>query len=117
MLKCSIWKEHLPSDQYSFDNSAFLLHLLRPDELEMTDGHRLSAMQDLLKEIEHEEAEQDMTETIADIELYTDFFRQLLPKMQSRHGNRSRVQLDRFLKSYGNREVLWPRWQGYPVPP
>ncbi|CAK4840655.1 unnamed protein product [Aphanomyces euteiches] len=100
------WTDKIANDNYGFDTAAYLLHLTRPDMIELADSHRLAAKQDLLKEIGHEESDQDITYTLSDLERYTDFFRTLLPKMQAKHKDKSRIQLDRFLKAYGNREVL-----------
>lgn len=80
--------------------------MIRPDVLELADTQRLEAMRDLLREVGHEDGVQESDLTLDGLLQYTDFFRMLFPKMQAKHGDRSQVQLDRFLKAYGNRHVL-----------
>lgn len=100
------WTERLTSGPLAFDTTAFLAHLLHPDALELADEHRLGAMQDLLKEAQQKVGEREVDSSLNGLVLYTDFFRALLPKIQAKHGDRARVQLDRFLKAYGNRQAL-----------
>lgn len=100
------WMERLPSHLLAFETASFLAHLLHPDALEMADEHRFVAMQDLLKEALQKEGEQGVDSSLNGLVLYTDFFRALLPKIQAKHGEGARVQLDRFLKAYGNRHAL-----------
>ncbi|MEK4153652.1 hypothetical protein NYE27_01045 [Paenibacillus sp. FSL R10-2779] len=96
------WEQKLPDWQRGYDATAFLLHLLRPDNLELTDHHRLHAMSELLKEINHQDSDQSLTKSLQDLERYTQFFRAVLPKLPGADG---RVRLDRFLKAYGNRHA------------
>lgn len=98
----SFWEHKLPDWQRGFDATAFLLHLLRPDSLELTDHHRLHAVSELLKEINHQDSDQSHARSLQDLERYTQFFRAVLPKLPGADG---RVRLDRFLKAYGNRHA------------
>lgn len=100
------WTGRLGDGPLAFDTAAILTHLLRPNLLELADTQRLEAMRDLLREVGHEDGERDANCTLDGLLQYTDLFRTLLPKMQAKHGDRSQVQLDRFLKAYGNRHVL-----------
>ncbi|WP_342476589.1 hypothetical protein NYE24_21235 [Paenibacillus sp. FSL H7-0350] len=70
--------------------------------MELTDHHRLHAVSELLKEINHQDSDQDLTQSLQDMERYTRFFRAVLPKLPGADG---RVRLDRFLKAYGNRHA------------
>jgi hypothetical protein len=99
------WIEKLPSDTHGFDAASYLLHLLQPNNFELVDSHRLAAMHDILKEIGHDTTKDETSPTLSDLTLYTDIFRMLLPKMKAIHGERAHVQLDRFLKVYGNRHA------------
>jgi hypothetical protein len=96
------WEQKLPDWQRGFDATAFLLHLLRPDSLELTDHHRLHAVSELLKEINHQDSDQSLALSLQDMERYTQFFRAVLPKLPGADG---RIRLDRFLKAYGNRHA------------
>lgn len=96
------WEQKLPDWQRGFDAAAFLLHLLRPDSFELADHHRLQAMSELLKEINHQDSDQPSTRSLPDLEGYTQFFRAVLPKLS---GADARIRLDRFLKAYGNRHA------------
>ncbi|GIP29135.1 hypothetical protein J23TS9_42650 [Paenibacillus sp. J23TS9] len=100
------WTSRLGGESLAFDIAAFLAHLAHPDALELADTQRLEAMRDLLKEVGHEGGEPDADCSLGGLLRYTDFFRALLPKMQPKDANRARVQLDRFLKAYGNRHAL-----------
>ncbi|WP_339812797.1 hypothetical protein MKY63_10785 [Paenibacillus sp. FSL R7-0189] len=100
------WIDKFSSDTHGFDATSYLLHLLLPEIFELADHYRLAAMRDLLKETGHDTTAQETSPDLSDLMLYTEFFRALLPKMQTNHQDRARVQLDRFLKAYGNREVL-----------
>ncbi|WP_342563627.1 hypothetical protein NST84_29910 [Paenibacillus sp. FSL R7-0345] len=102
----SFWTDKFRDTAFGFDAAAFLLHLLHPSELELADTHRLAAMRDLLAEIGHELQSEASASDLVVLSLYTEFFRGLLPKMQSQHGEQSSVRLDRFLMAYGNREAL-----------
>ncbi|EFM09533.1 hypothetical protein PaecuDRAFT_3580 [Paenibacillus curdlanolyticus YK9] len=95
------WQQKLPNWKTGFNAVAFLLHLTRPDSIELVDHHRLQAMTELLKEIKHKEAEQTFSLTLTDLECYSSFFRAVMPKLP--FGLRNRILLDRFLKAYGNR--------------
>ncbi|MFC3788405.1 hypothetical protein ACFOQM_06325 [Paenibacillus sp. GCM10012307] len=97
------WEQKLSDWHHGFGAVAFLLHLQRPDQYEFADRHRIDAMFELLKTIEHAEKERITTLSYLDIQDYTSFFRSIFPKLP--HGNESRVKLDRFLKSYGNRHA------------
>ncbi|GGN94985.1 hypothetical protein [Saccharibacillus kuerlensis] len=94
------------SGNVGFDVAAFLCHLLSPEAIELVDTHRLCAMSDLLAEIEHDEKEVSENYDYGNLERYTEFFRQLLPKLQTNLGERAPLQLGRFLKAYGNRNTL-----------
>ena len=96
------WEQKLTDWQHGFNATAFLLHLLRPDSFELADQHRLQAMTELLKEIDHQEIDRTLTRSLQDVERYTQFFRSILQKLP---GTDSRVRLDRFLKAYGNRHA------------
>lgn len=100
------WIDKFSSDTQGFDAASFLLHLLQPDVFELVDNHRLTAIRDLLKETGHDTTAQETTLVLSDLIHYTEFFRALLPKMQANHEDRAHVQLDRFLKAFGNRGVL-----------
>jgi hypothetical protein len=88
---------------HSFGAAALLLHLHRPDSFEVVDRHRLDAMFELLKAIDHSENDRMTTLSFTDLQDYTSFFRALVPKLP--YGNDSRIKLDRFLKAYGNRHA------------
>ncbi len=96
------WEQKLTDWQHGFNATAFLLHLLRPDSFELADQHRLQAMTELLKEIDHQESDKTLTRSLQDMARYTQFFRSILQKFP---GTNSRVRLDRFLKAYGNRHA------------
>lgn len=98
----NFWEQKLPDWQHGFNAAAFLLHLLRPDTFELADQHRLQAMTELLKEINHQESDQNFTRSLQDLERYTLFFRAILQKLP---GADPRTRLDRFLKAYGNRHA------------
>ncbi|MGE6229869.1 hypothetical protein ACTHPH_06530 [Paenibacillus pasadenensis] len=100
------WTGRLGDGPHAFDTAAFLAHLIRSDMLELADTQRLEAMRDLLREVGHEDGEQDADSSLDGLLQYTDFFRMLLPKMQAKHGDRVQIHLDRFLKAYGNRHAL-----------
>ncbi|MDU4694545.1 MAG: hypothetical protein E6Y08_01910 [Paenibacillus sp.] len=100
------WTSRLENGPLAFDTASFLAHLICPDSLELADAQRLEAMRDLLKEIGHEGGEPDTDSSLDGLLRYTDFFRALLPKMQTKDSDRARVQLDRFMKAYGNRHAL-----------
>lgn len=100
------WTGRLGGAPLAFDTAAFLAHLALPVALELADTQRLEAMRDLLKETGHEDAERDADFSLDGLLRYTGFFRALSPKLQAKHGDRAREQLDRFLKAYGNRHAL-----------
>jgi|GEM_PF-992448 len=100
------WTDRFGSSSLPYDTAAFLTHLVRPDALELADAQRLGAMHDLLKQVGHEDGERGVDLSLDELLRYTDFFRALLPKMQSKHGDRTRVQLDRFLQAFGNQHVM-----------
>ena len=100
------WTNRLENDPLAFDTASFLAHLICPDALELADAQRLEAMWDLLMEVGHDGGEPDDGFSLDGLLRYTDFFRALLPKMQPKDVDRARVQLDRFLKAYGNRHAL-----------
>ncbi|MEC0371129.1 hypothetical protein [Paenibacillus chibensis] len=100
------WTSRLENDPLAFDTASFLAHLISPDALELADAQRLEAMRDLLKEVGHDGGEHNDDCSLDGLLRYTDFFRALLPRMQPKDANRARVQLDRFLKAYGNRHAL-----------
>lgn len=100
------WTSRLEGGTLAFDTASFLAHLIFPNVLELADVQRLEAMRDLLKEAGHEYGETEADYSLDGLLRYTDFFRALLPKMQPKHAERARVQLDRFLKAYGNRHTL-----------
>lgn len=95
------WEPHISDWTSGFNAVSFLMHLHRADDYEIVDHHRLQSMNELLKEINHQEGGRALTFSIKDQEAYTGFFRSLLPKLPFENNNR--VQLDRFLKAYGNR--------------
>lgn len=98
------WSDLLSDNDYAFTTSSFLIHLLCPEQIELTDSRRFKGMMDLLQEVEYDA---DTPESVADsIKLYTDFYRQLLPKVQSLFGNQATIKLDRFLFAYGHRDTL-----------
>lgn len=97
------WEGKITDWTSGFNAIAFLLHLHRSDDYEIADHHRIQAMNELLKEINHQEKGHSFIRSIRDLECYTDFFRALLPKLP--FGDLNRVQLDRFLKAYGNRHA------------
>lgn len=97
------WQEKLSDWHHGFGAAAFLLHLQKPDTFEIADRHRLDAMLELLKEIDHAEKDRAAAFSLADLQDYTAFFRAVIPKLP--YGNDSRVKLDRFLKAYGNRHA------------
>lgn len=107
----TFWEGKLTDWQHGFGAAAFLLHLQRPDQFELADRHRLDAMLDLLKAIDHAEKDRKTTLSLADLQDMTTFFRAILPKMN--YGNDSRTVLDRFLKSYGNRHAYKLLPDGY----
>ncbi|NQX63753.1 hypothetical protein [Paenibacillus qinlingensis] len=96
------WEQNLPDWQNGFNAAAFLLHLLRPDTFELADQHRLQAMTELLKEINHQDSDQTFTRSLQELVRYTTFFRAILQKIP---GVDSRTRLDRFLKAFGNRHA------------
>ncbi|MDQ0902760.1 hypothetical protein [Paenibacillus sp. V4I7] len=96
------WEQKLPDWNHGFNAAAFLLHLLRPDSFELTDQHRIHAMTEFLKEINHQESDQMPTYSLLDLERYSAFFRAILQKIP---GVDSRTKLDRLLKVYGNRHA------------
>ncbi|MFB9279393.1 hypothetical protein [Cohnella cellulosilytica] len=97
------WTERLPNCPLAFDTAAFLAHLIRPDALELGG---------------HAQAGGDAGPAQGSGAPGRRVRRRLLPgraaavhrllpaKMQSKHGDRARVQLDRFQKAYGNRHAL-----------
>ncbi|SFM25460.1 hypothetical protein SAMN03159341_12268 [Paenibacillus sp. 1_12] len=95
------WEGKLPNWQNGFNATAFLLHLMRPDTFEIADQHRIQAMLELLKAINHQESDRTISRSFQDLEYYSDFFRAIMPKLS--FGQKNRIQLDRFLKAYGNR--------------
>lgn len=102
----SFWTEKFGDTALGFDAAAFLLHLLHPSDLELADTQRIAAMRDLLAESGYEVQPEASASDLAALSLYTEFFRSLLPKVQSQHGEQATVRLDRFLMAYGNREAL-----------
>lgn len=101
------WKDKFgDSGSVGFDVAAFLCHLLSPETIELVDTKRLRAMSDLLVEIEHDEKQVSEKHEYEHLERYTEFFRQLLPKLQTTLGERTSLQLSRFFKAYGNRNTL-----------
>lgn len=102
----SFWTDKFGDTAFGFDAAAFLLHLLHPSGLELVDTQRLAAMRDLLTEVGYELQPEASASNLAALSIYTEFFRSLLPKMQSQHGEQSSIRLDRFLMAYGNREAL-----------
>ena len=97
------WEQKLTDWHHGFGAVAFLLHLQRPDHYELVDHHRIDAMFELLKAINHSDKDRAANLSFADLQDYSTFFRAILPKLP--HGDESRVKLDRFLKSYGNRHA------------
>ncbi|MGG1616694.1 hypothetical protein ACIFQM_24300 [Paenibacillus sp. NRS-1782] len=97
------WEERLTDWTNGFQAVSFLLHLMRPDEYEITDSHRLQAMYELLQTINHQENDRSLSRSLLDLENYSSFFRAILPKLP--FGEHNRIQLDRFLKAYGNRHA------------
>ncbi|WDM22283.1 hypothetical protein [Paenibacillus polymyxa] len=97
------WEDRLTNWTNGFQAVSFLLHLMRPDEYEITDSHRLQAMYELLQTINHQENDRSLSRSLLDLENYTSFFRAILPKLS--FGDHNRIQLDRFLKAYGNRHA------------
>lgn len=103
----SFWKDKFgDSGSVGFDVAAFLCHLLHPETIEFVDTQRLRAMSDLLAEIEYDEKQASEKYDYEHLERYTEFFRQLLPKLQTNLGERTPLQLSRFLKAYGSRNTL-----------
>ncbi|GAB7057311.1 MULTISPECIES: hypothetical protein [unclassified Paenibacillus] len=97
------WEKRLPDWQNGFNAATFLLHLLRPDDFEIADQHRIQAMAELLKAINHQDSEQAFSRSLQDLERYSEFFRAIMPKLS--FGSKNRLQFDRFLKAYGNRHA------------
>lgn len=98
------WSNLLGDSDYAFTTTAFLIYLLCPEQSELTDSRRFKGIMDLLKEVEYDTGN---IESAADsIKLYTDFYRQLLPKVQSLFGDQATIKLDRFLFAYGHRDTL-----------
>lgn len=97
------WEKKLSDWHHGFGAATLLLHLQRPDQFELADRHRIDAMFELLKAIEYADKERVNTLSYLDLQDYTSFFRSIFPKLP--HGNESRMKLDRFLKSYGNRHA------------
>jgi len=97
------WEKRLPDWQNGFNAAALLLHLMRPDDFEIADQHRIQAMAELLKAINHQDVEQVFSRSLQDLERYSVFFRAIIPKLP--FGTRNRMQLDRFLKAFGNRHA------------
>ncbi len=90
------WEKRLPDWQNGFNAATFLLHLLRPDDFEIADQHRIQAMAELLKAINHQDSEQAFSRSLQDLERYSEFFRAIMPKLS--FGSKNRLQFDRFLK-------------------
>ncbi|MCY9664896.1 hypothetical protein M5X11_07985 [Paenibacillus alginolyticus] len=99
----AFWERKLPAWHHGFSATAFLLHLHRPDAFEIADRHRLDAMFELLKAIDHSDRDRANNLSLTDLQDYTAFFRAVFPKLP--YGSESRVKLDRFLKMYGNRHA------------
>lgn len=97
------WKQRLPDWHHGFGAVTFLLHLQRPDQFELADRHRIDAMFEMLKAIDHSDKDRTTSLSLTDLQDYTTFFRAIFPKLP--HGNDSRIMFDRFLKSYGNRHA------------
>ncbi|MBP1157676.1 MULTISPECIES: hypothetical protein [unclassified Paenibacillus] len=105
------WEKRLHDWQNGFNAAAFLLHLLRPDDFEIADQHRIQAMSELLKAINHQDSEQTFSRSLQDLERYSELFRAIIPKLS--YGAKNRLQLDRFLKAYGNRNAYKNVAAGY----
>ncbi|CAM4221009.1 hypothetical protein L1N85_16125 [Paenibacillus alkaliterrae] len=99
----SFWQERLPDWQSGFDAAAFLLHLTQPDDVELVDRHRLQAMTDLLKEINHPVGDRQLSLSSQDLNRYNEFFRAILSKFSKESD--SRIRLTRFIKMYGMRHA------------
>ncbi|MFK4343617.1 MULTISPECIES: hypothetical protein [unclassified Paenibacillus] len=97
------WEGQLTDWTNGFQAVSFLLNLMRPDEYEITDPHRIQAMHELLQTIQHQDKGSNLSRSLLDLENYTSFFRAILPKLS--FGDHNRIQLDRFLKAYGNRHA------------
>ncbi|MGO4531980.1 hypothetical protein AB4Z30_23115 [Paenibacillus sp. 2TAF8] len=102
----SYWTDLLGTGEYAFNTVAFLAHLLRPEQIELTDSRRIKGMNDLLTEVELSDECIELEDVAASVEKYCDFYRQLLPKTQSILGDQASVKLGRFLFAYGYRDVL-----------
>ncbi|MNW54018.1 hypothetical protein D3C74_316040 [compost metagenome] len=102
----SYWTELLGKSEYAFNTIALLTYLLCPEQVELTDSHRVKGMNDLLTEAESLDECVELDDVAASVKRYTDFYRQLLPKIQSILGDQASVKLGRFLFAYGYRDVL-----------
>jgi hypothetical protein len=97
----SYWESEIQDWQYGFDATSMILYVIRPDQLELCDRHRLKAMNELLSMVNFQDELNLNAISFKNIQNYTEFFRMMLMKMK--YGPDSRVKLDRFLKAYGNR--------------
>ncbi len=98
------WSNLLGDNEYAFTTTSFLVYLLCSDQIELTDSGRLRGIKDLLQDVEYDT---DSIASAADsITLYTEFYQQLLPKVQPLFGDQAALKLDRFLFAYGHRETL-----------
>lgn len=102
----SYWTDLLGTGEYAFNTVVFLAHLLRPEQIELTDSRRIKGMNYLLTEAELSDECVELEDVAASVEKYCDFYRQLLPKTQSILGDQTSVKLGRFLFAYGYRDVL-----------
>lgn len=102
----SFWTDLLGKGEYTFNTVTFLTYLLSSEQVELTDSNRVKGMNDLLIEAELPDECVELEDIAASVECYTDFYRQLLPKVQSILGGQASLKLDRFLFAYGYRDVL-----------
>jgi len=97
------WEQRLPDWNTGFNTTTFLLHLMRSDEIEITDAHRISAMHELIQAVGISTVDPSHPLSFVAVEQYSQFFRLILQKLT--YGTESRIKLDRFLKAYGNRHA------------
>lgn len=102
----SYWTDLLGQEEPAFNTVAFLAHLLCSDQVELVDFKRLKGMNDLLQEAELTGDFSNFEDVQAALKQYTEFYRQLLPKLESYWGERSSETFSRFLFAYGYRDVL-----------
>lgn len=102
----SYWMDLLGTGEYAFNTVAFLTHLLCSEQIELADTRRVKGMNDLLKEAELSDESAEPGDIAGSVELYSQFYRQLLPKTQSLFGDQAPLKLSRFLFAYGYRDIL-----------